>query len=214
MTVRRVIFTRPGETDWNRSARWQGWVATPMNAHGEQQVRRLANFIRNIGVKALYTSDLWRALQTAAILSDKLGFPAVPDARLRERDIGRWQGLTPKEMQAWYPDEYGAFLANPEAYRVPSGESRHDVRLRMVDAFNDYLKADVGDTIAIISHSTAINALLSEIIPGVTFGTVDMSNTSVTTIQRSDGGTWALTAADDISHLEGLEAGRLPELEE
>ena len=188
MAVKRVIFIRPGETDWNRDLRYQGWVAIPLNAYGQRQAQRLANYIRNIGVGALYTSDLKRASETAALLAEKLGSEPIADKRLRERDIGLWQGLTQKEMQSWYPTEYAQFTADPDGYRVPGGESRKDMRERILSAFNEFLAEDKGETIAILSHSTAINALLAEIIPGVKFGSVDVSNTSVTTIKRDDGG--------------------------
>ena len=39
MTVKRIVFIRPGETDWNQQGRWQGWVNTPLNALGLMQSR-------------------------------------------------------------------------------------------------------------------------------------------------------------------------------
>lgn len=214
MTVKRVIFIRPGETDWNRDLRFQGWVAVPLNEHGIRQAQRLANFIRNIGVSALYTSDLRRAVETANVLAGKLGFSAVLDERLRERNIGTWQGLTQQEMESWYPAEYQQFRADPDGYRVPLGESRKEVRERMLVAFSDIIAQDKGETVAVISHSTAINALLAEIIHAVVFGSVDVSNTSVTTIKRDETGNWQLVAADDVTHLEGMPTQRVQELEE
>jgi len=214
MAVKRVIFIRPGETDWNRDLRYQGWVAIPLNAYGQRQAQRLANYIRNIGVAALYTSDLKRASETAALLAEKLGSEPIADNRLRERDIGKWQGLTQKEMQTWYPTEYAQFTSDPDGYRVPGGESRKDVRERILEAFNEFLGSDQGETIAILSHSTAINALLAEIIPGIKFGSVDVSNTSVTTIKRDGSDTWQLVTADDITHLDGMSAQKIQELEE
>lgn len=214
MAVKRVIFIRPGETDWNRDLRYQGWVAIPLNSYGKRQAQRLANYIRNIGVGALYTSDLKRATETADLLAEKLGSAPIADQRLRERDIGVWQGLTQQEMQLWYPAEYAQFVGDPDGYRVPEGESRKDVRERILAAFNEYLAADKGETIAILSHSTAINALLAEIIPSIKFGSVDVSNTSVTTIKRDDNDVWQLVTADDITHLEGMSAQKVQELEE
>lgn len=213
MTVKRLIFIRPGETDWNRDLRWQGWVAVPLNEHGRLQSSRLANFIRNIGMSALYTSDLRRALETAGLLSDKLGFAPIPDPRLRERNIGSWQGLKPVEMQSWYADEYRQLMADPENYRVPGGESRHDVRLRMRTAFDDILAQDKGETIGVISHTSAINILLSDIVPGGVVARVPVSNSSVTTIVREND-TWKVVALDDVLHLEGLESKTVPDFEE
>lgn len=213
MTVKRVILIRPGETDWNRQGRWQGWVSTPLSAHGVRQAEALANFVRNIGMSALYTSDLRRALQTADCLASRLGYAPVPDERLRERAIGAWQGLTVDEMREWYPDEYGRLLTDAENFRIPGGESRADVRARMRAAFDAIISRENGDTVGILSHTTAIKALLDDVLPNYNPQELTLDNTSVTTIRRVDGG-WELVAADDTTHLEGLESKAVPELED
>jgi broad specificity phosphatase PhoE len=214
MTVKRVIFIRPGETDWNRLGRWQGWAAVPLNERGKRQARQLANFIRNIGMSALYTSDLKRAIETANILAERLGFVPVLDSRLRERNIGAWQGLTRDEMCAWYPDEYTRLLEDPVNFKVPSGESRREVLERALQAFNGILAQDMGETVGILSHTTTIHVLLREIVADQYTAEVPVSNSSVTTITRNDDGKWKLVTADDVMHLEGLETQRYPELED
>lgn len=212
MTVKRIVFIRPGETDWNRLGRWQGWVSIPLNELGRRQAYALANFIRHISMGALYTSDLKRALETAECLSEPLGFTPIPDERLRERNIGLWQGLTLDEMRAWYPDEYTAMLGDVDGYRVPGGESRVDVRKRVSAALKDILKQERSETVGILSHTTAIKVLLSDLIPGYNPLEVDLDNTSVTTIRRKDSD-WELVAIDDVMHLEGLETRATRELE-
>lgn len=212
MTVKRLVFIRPGETDWNQLGRWQGWVSIPLNELGERQARALANFIRNIGMSALYTSDLRRALKTAECLAEQLSFAPIPDARLRERNIGIWQGLTRAEIEAWYPDDYATMLKDVDSFRVDCGESRNDVRVRVQAALNDVLKQDPGETVGILSHTTAIKILLADLIPGYNPLDVDLDNTSVTTI-RAKGDAWELVAVDDVMHLEGLERRASRELE-
>lgn len=212
MTVKRIVLIRPGETDWNRQGRWQGWVSIPLNELGRRQALALANFIRHIGMGALYTSDLKRALETAERLAQPLGFTPIPDARLRERNIGLWQGLTLNEMRAWYPNEYAEMLRNIDAYCIPSGESRNDVRLRVMAALNDILKTGTSKTVGILSHTTAIKVLLGDLIPGYDPLGVDLDNTSVTTIRLKED-KWELVAVDDVSHLENLERRATQELE-
>lgn len=214
MTVKRVIFIRPGETEWNRLGRWQGWAAVPLNEHGRRQARQLVLYIRNIGLSALYTSDLKRAVETADILAQELGFPPILDSRLRERHIGAWQGLTLDEMCAWYPDDYALLLEDPDNFKIPGGESRREVRERALQAFNGILAQDKGETVGILSHTTAIHALLRELVPDEYTSEVAVSNSSVTTITRNAGDTWKLVTADDVLHLEGLETQRYPELED
>jgi broad specificity phosphatase PhoE len=213
MTVKRVILIRPGETDWNRMGRWQGWVAAPLSLHGREQAQALANFVRNIGMSALYTSDLKRAIETAECLMEHLGEKPIGDARLRERNIGDWQGMTLDEMRAWYADEYAKLLKDPDSYRVPGGESRNEVRKRMRAAFDEIVSKENGETIGILSHTTALKTLLEDLLPGYNPQQLSLDNTSVTTIRRNDSG-WELVAADDITHLEGLETKAVPELED
>ena len=212
MTVKRIVLIRPGETEWNRQGRWQGWVSIPLNDLGRRQATALANFIRHIGMGALYTSDLKRALETAECLAQPLGFTPIPDARLRERNIGLWQGLTLDEMRAWYPDEYATMLSDIDGYRIPGGESRNDVRARVTKALNDILKQSSSETVGILSHTTAIKVLLGDLIPGYNPLEVDLDNTSVTTIHRR-GDQWELVAVDDVMHLENLERRAARELE-
>lgn len=210
--VKRVVFIRAAETDWNRLGRWQGWVASPINAHGRRQAEKLAQFVRNLGLAALYCSDLVRARQTAEILTGALGFAPVFDARLRERGVGHWQGLTVEEMRAWYPAGFQQMLDDPEYSRAEGIESRADVRARMQSALADFLQTDAGETIGILSHTTSIKLLIDLLLPGAGILAQDFGNTSVTTLVQTDD-SWKIIVAQDLSHLEGMESQAVPEVE-
>lgn len=214
MAIKRFILIRPGETDWNRNGRWQGWVAVPLNAHGRNQAEMLAMHLRNIGPGALYSSDLRRAVDTAEIVGEKLGLKPVYDKRLRERNIGQWQGLTLTEMQAWYPDEWDRLHVNPEAFQVPGGESRREVRSRVLAAFEDISARGGGETVAVVCHTTATHLLLEKLVPGYDMYATSLANSSVTTVARDDDDSWRIVVLNDLLHLEGLEARYVRELEE
>jgi probable phosphoglycerate mutase len=204
MQIKRIIFTRSGETEWNRLGRWQGWVASPLNAHGRHQVGKLANFLRNIGIGVIYASDLKRAQDTVAVMTEKIPVPVHYDERLRERSIGHWQGMTPDELRTWYPDEFQALLADMQGYRIPGGESLDDVYARMKAAFDAIVAADAAETVAVISHTVSIRALLSGLLGEFAYGQ-RLRNSSATTIRYDESlGRWVLVATDDIEHLEGL----------
>lgn len=211
MQIRRVIFIRPGETEWNRQNRWQGWLRVPLNTHGRAQVEALAGFIRNIGVGALYTSDLQRALETAEIITEHMDIEPILDGRLRERNIGEWQGLTQPELEAWYPEEFAAWVADRENFTIPGGESRHNVRERMQATFDDILVQDKAQTIGIISHTVSIRTLLDNLLPDYDPLGLKLMNSSVTTV-RWENEQWTSIALNDIMHLEGLETKFIKEL--
>ncbi|GAB4509132.1 MAG: histidine phosphatase family protein [Anaerolineae bacterium] len=216
MALKRLMLIRPGETDWNLTGRWQGWVAAPLNEHGRLQVQRLANFIRNIGVNKLYSSDNRRAVDTAELLAQQLGFAPIYDERLRERSIGHWQGLILPEVRAWYPEEYAELTKNPDSYVIPGGESIKQVRERAMAALQDILadaeKESGNLTVAVISHTTAIRSMLAALVPSVDLSQTSFGNTSVTSLAQDSNG-WRLVMANDYTHLEGLEARYMPEVE-
>jgi len=214
MNVKRIIFIRPGETDWNRQGRQQGWVGAPLDAQGVKQAEKLAKVVPSIGVGALYSSDLVRAKQTAEIVASKLGLTPVFDERLRERAVGQWQGLTLDEIRDWYPREHMALQNDPDHFRIPGGESRMDVQTRMKAALADILPNAACETIAIISHTTTIRMSVCLLVPGMEVNFNPVSNTSVTTLARDNEGPWRVVAADDTLHLEGLEATAVQEPED
>lgn len=214
MTVKRIVFIRTAETDWNRDGRWQGWVQNPLNAHGQRQAQKLAKFVRNIALGALYASDLRRARDTAAPIAEACGFEPIYDERLRERGIGTWQGLTLEEVSTWYADIYTTCIANPDNTTVPGGETRAEVRQRMLAALDDILAQDKGETVGVVSHTTALKALLTHLLPDCDERGIELGNSSVTTIARDgEDAPWRLVAVGDGGHLEGLEAKAVRELE-
>jgi broad specificity phosphatase PhoE len=213
MNIKRVIFVRPGETDWNFSERWQGWLDAPLNSHGRHQVGRLAMLLRNIGIGALYTSDLRRATETADVICKHTGIECKADKRLRERDIGRWQGLKLDEVKEWFPKDYEEYMADRMAYVFPGGESLVQVQERTCAAFNDILKEDAAETVAIVSHTVSIRVLLMTLIDGYDAVTARLGNSSVTTIAR-DGDGWKMVVPNDTMHLDGLESRIVKEMED
>lgn len=213
MTLKRLIFIRPGETDWNLTGRWQGWVQSPLNELGRQQIGRLSMFIRHIGLSALYSSDNRRARESAEIIATQLPFEPIYDKRLRERSIGYFQGLTVPEIHGWYPDEYRKLLADPEGYKIPAGESLNEVKERAGAALDDIIasakKGSEVETIAILSHTTTLRTMIKKLLPDTDLTNIAFANSSVTTLGFNDG-EWQLNATNDVMHLEGLETRHMP----
>jgi broad specificity phosphatase PhoE len=214
MSIKRVVFIRPGETDWNRLGRWQGHVQVPLNGYGKLQAQRLAMFIRPIGISVLYTSDLRRATDTANILASEMNLTPITDIRLRERSVGDWQGLTQTEVLEWYPEEYTRLQADPENYQVHGGESRRQVAERVKECFQSILERGGGETIGVLSHTTAIRALLGDLVPTYNPSSHSYSNMSVTTLELLANNTWKIGLLDDVTHLQGMESRSFQELED
>ena len=69
-----ILLARHGETDYNvPPARVQGRRDTPLNDRGRAQARELARAARGEHLRIVWSSNLSRARETAAIVADELG---------------------------------------------------------------------------------------------------------------------------------------------
>lgn len=108
--VLRLLFVRHGQSEWNALGRWQGQADPPLSDLGRTQARLAAASISAASTRVaapvigIVTSTLVRALETATIISDKLGVhPIHLERDLVERDAGEWSGLTRIEIDERFP---------------------------------------------------------------------------------------------------------------
>lgn len=159
----RTLLTviRHGVTDWNQIGIAQGWAPVPLNATGQAQARALAAAMTTEDpVDALYSSDQLRCMQTAAPVSEALGLPIVPDERLREYDLGWWQGLSREEWEAYDPDYYARYRADRVNMPFPGGESRAMLTARVIAALDELLARHTGQHLVIFTHGGPVRAIL------------------------------------------------------
>jgi probable phosphoglycerate mutase len=184
----RVLLTRHGETAWNREGRVQGWAPTTLTDRGHEESRALGAYLVDAhDVDRLVASDLARTRQTAAHLADALGLEPAFDADWRERHFGTLQGLLASELYERFPEyslrRRGAAAA---AARPEGGESFHDTRERVVDAWTD-LRGTLasGETVVVVAHGGVIKLLVGHLrgldVP-TTFSQVETGNCGVTTV--------------------------------
>jgi broad specificity phosphatase PhoE len=109
----RMLLVRHGQSEWNASGRWQGQADPALTDFGRQQATHAADSIGAMDV--IVASTLGRAMETAAILAQRLGIgPVLTDDDLRERNAGDFAGLTRAEIDEQFP----GFL---EAGKRPDG---------------------------------------------------------------------------------------------
>jgi broad specificity phosphatase PhoE len=203
MQIERVYIVRHGETDYNATGRWQGFLDIPLNEVGRQQAAHLATYLQAQGetVDRVYTSDLARARETAEIIARAYGLEAQPELRLRETNVGVFQGLTNVEIDARYADVRHRWN-HDDHYVVPNGESRIQVQSRMMEVWHEWTGHLALRHLMIVSHGGSIRWLLKGLFPDHDHFSYDLPNTSLTIVQRNDRG-WHLERAGTIVHLPG-----------
>ena len=146
----RLVLWRHGQTQWNAESRFQGQSDIPLDAVGEQQAERAALLLTGLRPDGIVSSDLSRAMATAAPLARLTGLSVTTDKDLRERYGGLWEGLTDPEIRARFPAEHAA-------WRPPEGESSAAVAERAGGAMERIAAGMApGTLVVVVSHGAAI----------------------------------------------------------
>lgn len=199
----RYLLVRHGQTEWNRVERFRGRADVPLNATGLAQAAAIA---RRIAAEwepaAVYASPLSRAIATAEPIAAHFGLPVVPVDGLVDIHYGAWQGLTPDEARARWPDLVAAWYSAPETVQIPGGESLAGLRDRAMTAIHALAARHADQTVVVVSH-TVVNRIILLAVLGLgndRFWRLRQDNAALNVFEFADGD-FTLVSLNDTCHL-------------
>ena len=153
---------RHGQTDWNLAGRWQGQAvdAPGLNAAGRTQALALHAQLPHLRFAAIYSSDLLRARQTAEVIADSLNLTVTFEPRLREINLGLWEGMLSEDIAAQYPHELSERSNNPLHSHAPQGESVVDVAERVRAFVIDVVATHSDGPVLIVAHGITLAIII------------------------------------------------------
>jgi broad specificity phosphatase PhoE len=209
MESTRILLIRHGQSEGNAARRFGGHTATPLSALGRRQAEATARALVREAVSAIYSSDLLRAVETAAPLARALDLELKQTSAFRERSVGRMEGLTFEEAARAYPDEYAALLRRDFEHVILGGESYRQLLDRAASELDRAIAEHRGGTIAVFSHTGTIcilalhlmGALDAPLLRPVWLAT---ANCGIARIELRDDGFLRVSALNDTHHLAAL----------
>jgi broad specificity phosphatase PhoE len=155
--VTTILIARHGQSDWNHEKRWQGHADRPLTERGREQAQALADRVAHIELDAVYSSDLQRARDTAAVVakSQDLEVRQLPD--LREVDVGSWSGLTRAEAEERFPEGFTRWRDGYPGWK--DGETYEAMTDRVLRAVDQIAAEHEGGPVLVVSHGGPIRAI-------------------------------------------------------
>lgn len=158
---------RHAETDANKKDVFIGSRSNiPLTDDGLKQAQDVGRYFKSIGVTfdVIYHSPMFRCYQTASEISAIAGGQLVEDNRLLELDYGNWEGLTRKEIESQYPDDYRRYCTDMSFAPTGSAECANDVSVRVAEFLDELKTSDnitaMGKTVLVVTHKTTGRILL------------------------------------------------------
>ena len=160
----RLYLVRHGATPLTAEDRFSGAANVYLSDEGREQVEQLADRLADDHISAIYTSPLDRTLETAAILAKPHGLTPASNGGLREISHGHWEGLTRKEVEERFPEEYTAWEADPFTFAPPDGESGISVLARALPVIREIVVNHRDKNVIVVSHKATLRLLLSSLL--------------------------------------------------
>ena len=158
-----IFLLRHGAIDNPLPRRFLGRTDLPLNADGVRQARDLGRWLGAIPFRRVCASPLSRAMETAALVSNRPRAAIERIDALVEIDLGAWEGLSLAEVQARFPGEYEQRGRDLAAYRTPGGESFSEVADRACPALAD-LARDTPGPLLVVAHMGVNRVVLSRLL--------------------------------------------------
>ena len=201
-----IYLVRHTEAEGNLYKMMQGHWDGNVTPLGRCEVAALAERFRNIHIDAVYSSDLFRSVITATALAGE-GQEIIEDKRLREINVGPWEGEFFGNLMQNEPESLQVFMKDMASWHIDGAETFDEVQERMVVAVSEIAGKHKGQTIGITSHGVAILCFMAKILEKGYNDIPIPRNTAVTKLWF-DGEKFFVDYYDDGSHLEDLGVGR------
>ncbi len=208
----RLLIARHGATQYNLDARFTGQVDVPLSPLGERQSHALAEGLAGVHLDALISSDLRRALATAAPIARLHGLDVQRDPDLREISVGSWSDRTWEAIRTEEPEVVARFEADSVNVAPPGGESVAQLRDRAARALDRWYAAYPESDVLWVTHGGFLAVLLCHVLG------MDLTrrwqfrrdNASLTELAATEGRV-ILVRLNDTRHLAGLSTGEQAE---
>jgi phosphoserine phosphatase len=200
----RLLLVRHGETEWNKSGRYQGRTDIDLNAVGIQQAEALRQRLGKEKINVIYSSDLKRAVHTAEIIALEHNAELVTGKELREIDFGEFDGLTFAEIKQRYPTS-NWWAAKDAEEKLPNGESVSQLTARVSQFISGLRIHTDEETVLVVAHGGALRSLLCLLLAlGLEhWWQIRLDTASLTIVENHPEGV-VLSLLNDVCHLDNL----------
>ncbi len=187
-----LILVRHGESRWNLSNRFTGWVDVPLSEKGIREAERCAIHCKRYEYSAAFTSNLTRAQETLLIIlskqertgvfqheddprysrwirgsnySDHNDIPIFASTALNERYYGALQGMEKDAAEQKYGKKKVLAWRRGYTDKPPRGESLEEAHARM----HPYLMKKIlprvkrGENILVTAHGNTLRAAIKHL---------------------------------------------------
>ena len=160
-----LYFLRHGQTALSREDSFCGSGLDPeLTPEGLEMAHAFIAAYRSKPWRAIYSSNLRRAIATAQPLCDALQLTSQARADLNEIAYGKWEGLTKEKVDQAYHDDYVSWLADPAWHAPSGGELAVAIAERGLRVIEEIKQQFPDGNVLLVSHKATIRIILCDLL--------------------------------------------------
>lgn len=194
-----LLLIRHGEPV--RIAESEGPADPPLSPRGIVQAERLAVWLADERLDAMWSSPMRRARETAEPIARHHGLDVVIDDELAEFDREATSYIPYEELKATNDPQYRAMITDRLHEMEVDGPA---FQSGVVRAFERVIEANPGRTVAVTCHGGVINAYLAHILGIDRILWFAPDYTSISRVAASRRGIRSVVSVNETAHLRGL----------
>jgi len=151
-----LLLIRHGENEYVKTGKMAGRLpGVHLNERGKKQAAELAEALKQVPLKAIYSSSLERAVETAEPIVEGRKLEIQLRPQLMDNDIGKWQGRTLKQLSR--TKKWKIVQQAPSRFTFPEGESFLQTQTRIASTLDEIAASHrPKDIVAVIFHADPI----------------------------------------------------------
>ncbi len=160
-----LYLLRHGQTPLSREDVFCGSGLDPeLTAEGLEMAQAFSNFYSRKPWRAIYSSNLRRAITSAQPLCESVGFEMQVRAELSEIAYGKWEGQTRETVAREHHDDYVSWLADPAWHAPTGGELAITIARRSIEVIDEIKQQFTDGNVLVVSHKATIRIILCALL--------------------------------------------------
>lgn len=162
----KLIIVRHGESIGNKTKYLLGHTDLDMSELGYAQAEATAQYLRDVKIDAIYSSDLIRAVNTALPHAKLRGAEVMRDAELREVRLGDWEGKHISYVLEKYGEVYSVYKTRDfGCFTFPGGgDSVREAGERLGRALVRIAEENEGKTVLVATHAAVLRSFYASLL--------------------------------------------------
>jgi probable phosphomutase (TIGR03848 family) len=133
-----------------------------LSEDGRRQADLVAEGLAHLPFKAIYSSPIERAMETARPLAARHGLPVQVAPEVTEVEFGKWTNRSFKTLRR--TKLWEKVQRSPSSARFPDGETLYEVQARAVGEIERLSSAHAKQSVCVVSHADVIKLIAAHYV--------------------------------------------------